>query len=187
MRKNRLTKVVLILAVTTSLMANETVKVDMKSDIVKIMDSKIQAIYKILEDTKNAKIRGDMLDEKIDTTELPVMQGVFTIKKNGKLVEREMSATDPRNGNLYYLNKKNNIIIKKIGADYVVYKTGHTTTKSALVYNESTTTDSSKDISSNINKFSNVKTKKVGVVNEPTLQQVINNLNKTVPKTNGGT
>jgi len=187
MRKNKLTKVALILMIVTSLMANENIKVDMKSDIVKIMDSKIQAIYQILEDTKNAKIRGDMLDEKIDTTELPVMQGVFTIKKNGRLVKREISATDPKNGNLYYLNKKNNIIIKKIGTDYVVYKTGHTTTKSALVYNESVTTDNLKETSSNINKFSNIKTKKLGIINEPTLQQVINKLNKTAPQTNGGT
>lgn len=185
MKISKLIQMVLVLTVGTSLLANETQKVDMKNDIVKIMDSKIQAIYKILEDAKNAKIRGDMLDKKIDTTELPVMQGVFTIKKNGKLVKREMTATDSKNGNLYYLNRHNNIIIKKIGTDYVIYKTGHTTTKSALVYNENATTDN-KGASSNINKFSNVKTKKVGTVDEPSLQQVIDNLNKTAPRTKGG-
>jgi len=147
-------------------------KENIQNEVIQKMDKKIENIYKMIEQAKEAKIKAPKAEKKIDTTTLPIMQGSFIIKKKNKIVKKEISALNPVNENFYYLNKRNNLIIQRINKDYVIYKINKTKVKSALVYNNI------KDIPkpNTFNKYSTVILKKKGTLDVPSINQIIKNL-----------
>ena len=99
------------------------------------IDDKISEIYRRLEETKNMKASGGV---SLDATTLPLMQGSYTISKNGKLLLSEVYVQDSGGGDMYLI-KNNNMIITTVRPDHTTYKVGGTTVKTPVVYNNNAT------------------------------------------------
>ena len=99
--------------------------------VFKRIDEKISEMNQRLNEAKNAK---EMGGTRLDATALPLMQGSYSIAKNGKPLLSEVYAQDSGGGDMY-LNKGNNMIISSISDDHATYKVDSTTIKTPVVYN----------------------------------------------------
>lgn len=118
--------------------------------VFKRIDDKISEIYRRLEETKNMKASGGV---SLDATTLPLMQGSYSITKNGKPLLSEVYVQDSGGGDMY-LNKNNNMIISTISPDHTTYKVGGTTVKTPVVYNNNATQKTTTVIKPEINTVS---------------------------------
>lgn len=89
-----------------------------------------------------------------DTKSLPIVQGTYIIKKDGKVVKSGALVSD--GGAEMYLTKENNKAVQKIAQDHVVYKVGSTSTTTPIVNNRTVT--KSDGFKPEINEFSSVQT-----------------------------
>lgn len=89
-----------------------------------------------------------------DAKTLPIVQGTYVIKKDGKTVKSGALVSD--GGADMYLTNKNNKAVKEIAQDHVTYKVGSTSTTSPIILNK--TTQKTDGFKPEINEFSSVQT-----------------------------
>lgn len=112
---------------------NQKPEQDFNTEVMKRLDEGLSEMKKRLSDLEQAKSTGGSI-KPLDATTLPLMQGSYTISKNGKPLLSEVYAQDSGGGDMY-LNKGNNMIISSISGDHTTYKVGGTTVKTPVVYN----------------------------------------------------
>jgi len=115
---------------------NQKPEQDFNKEVLKRVDEGMTEMRKEIADLKAAKYSGGVI-KPLDATTLPLMQGSYTISKNGKPLLSEVYAQDSGGGDMY-LNKGNNMIISSISGDHTTYKVGGTTVKTPVVYNNAT-------------------------------------------------
>jgi|GEM_PF-6337880 len=103
-------------------------------EVLKRVDNGMTETRKEIAELKAMKASGG--NAKLDVETLPLMQGSYTISKNGKPLLSEIYAQDSGGGDMY-LNKGNNMIITSISGDHATYKVGGTTVKTPAIYNNS--------------------------------------------------
>lgn len=109
---------------------------DFNKEILKRVDEKLSDVNKRLSEMERNKSNGGSGVQKLDASALPLMQGSYSISKNGKPLLSEVYAQDSGNGEMY-LNKSNNMITSTISNDHTTYKVGSTTVKTPIVFNNS--------------------------------------------------
>jgi len=138
--------------------------------VFKRIDEKISEIYRRLEENKNIKASGGT---GLDATTLPLMQGSYTISKNGKPHLSEVYAQDSGGGDMY-LNKNNNMIISHISDDHTTYKVGGTMVKTPVVFNNQQTPKSTNTvIKPEINTVSQTSSSSSNLLMPPPLPKTI--------------
>jgi len=115
---------------------NQKPEQDFNKEVLKRVDEGMTEMRKEISELKAAKYSGGVI-KPLDATTLPLMQGSYTISKNGKPLLSEVYTQDSGNGEMY-LNKSNNMIISSISGDHTTYKVGGTTVKTPVVYNNAT-------------------------------------------------
>lgn len=131
---------------------NQKPEQDFNKEVLKRVDEGMTEMRKEIADLKAAKSSGGVI-KPLDATTLPLMQGSYTISKNGKPLLSEVYAQDSGGGDMY-LNKGNNMIISSISGDHTTYKVGGTTVKTPVVYNNATPKTSPSIIKPEINTVS---------------------------------
>ena len=131
---------------------NQKPEQDFNKEVLKRVDEGMTEMRKEIADLKAAKSSGGGI-KPLDATTLPLMQGSYTISKNGKPLLSEVYAQDSGGGDMY-LNKGNNMIISSISGDHTTYKVGGTTVKTPVVYNNATPKTSPSIIKPEINTVS---------------------------------
>jgi hypothetical protein len=149
-------------------------KQDFNQKVFNQLDQKITEIHQALEDAKNAKIQNESNNVEVDREALPIVQGTFSIYKDGRLKKREAYVRDSGNVQMY-INGNNNMITKSISADGVEFKAGNEIVKTPLAYNDSQV-DKDEELKPTINKYSTQKVV-TKADNLPNIEQVISNLN----------